>query len=286
MMWFSRFFSMLLLMTSLSAISIITTGCYTKFTATDSITHHSSSGESSEIDVEKIAENGGSVTINNYYYDAYYVRFMRPTIYGFGSIWSWYDPFWDYPLWYSPFWYRGLITPIGWYGFVPVYYGWGVWGWRSWTWSPYFAPSWGSSGFAAIELGKRRTAIGRMRLMGSGNSPFPASSTGHSNSSPESSPVSPTLRRQQTGTTTTTAPAEFSPNNRRTSTRENRFNGKSREQHGGYSAPSRRQSSRESSSPSYTAPSLRSAPLPSAPSSGGSGSSGSSSPIPSGRRQR
>ncbi len=263
-----HFFSGFLLATSLLALSILTTGCYTQFATTNSIERISSP---TEVDVEELVESGADVTINNYY-DSYYARFMRPTIYGFGGAWGWYDPFWDYPLWYTPV--------VAWYGFAPVYYGWGGgWGWNRWGWNPYFPPYWGSGGVASTEpLGTRRVGIGRTRITGgTGNTVFP-STTRYGTSNADGT-ISPSNRRQRGGSST--APADAS---RRSSTGravERKSDAKSKET---YSTPSRRQSSGERRTPSYSSPSQRSSPPASAPSRGGS--SGSSSSGSSGRRQR
>jgi hypothetical protein len=265
-----HFFSGFLLVTSLLALSILTTGCYTQFATTNSIERISSP---TEVDVEELVESGADITINNYY-DSYYARFLRPTIYGFGGAWwGWYDPFWDYPLWYTPV--------VAWYGFAPVYYGWGGWGWNRWGWNPYIPPYWGGGGVASTEpLGTRRTGIGRTRLTGNtGNALYP--STTRYGTSNESGTISPSNRRQRDGSYT--APADAS---RRSSTGravERKSDAKSKET---YSTPSRRQSSGERRTPSYSAPSPRSSPPASSPSRSGGSSSGSSSSGSSGRRQR
>ncbi len=267
-----RFCSVLLLASLLLMISMLTAGCYTQFATTNSIERIASP---SEVDVEELVENGGSVTINNYY-DSYYARFMRPTIYGFGGAWGWYDPFWDYPLWYTP-----VIAPIGWYGFAPIYYG---WGWNRWGWNPYFPPYWGGSGIASTQpVGTRRTGIGRMRDNGMTNTLYPSSLRAGSSSD---GGIAPSNSRRQRESTTSTTPADAS---RRTNTGrsvERKSDGKSKEKDGGYSAPSRRQSSGERRAPSYSAPAQRGSSPSSAPSRGSSGSSGSSSSGSSGRRQR
>ncbi len=267
-----HFISGFLLVISLVAISMLASGCYTQFATTDSIERMSAP---TQVDVEELVESGATVTINNYY-DSYYARFLRPTIYGFGSVWwGWYDPFWDYPLWYTPV--------VAWYGVAPVYYGWGGWGWNRWWWNPYFPSYWHGGGFASTEpLGTRRTGIGRTRMMGgTGNAVFP--STTRYGSSSEGGTILPSNRRQREGSTYT-APADAS---RRSSTGravEQKSGGASRET---YSAPSRRQSSGERHTPSYSLPAQRSSPPASAPSrSGGGGSSSSSSSGSSGRRQR
>ena len=269
-----RFCSVLLLASLLLMISMLTAGCYTQFATTNSIERIASP---SEVDVEELVENGGSVTINNYY-DSYYARFMRPTIYGFGGAWGWYDPFWDYPLWYTP-----VIAPIGWYGFAPIYYG---WGWNRWGWNPYFPPYWGGSGIVSTQpVGTRRTGIGRTRDNGMTNTLFPTSSSLRAGSSSDGG-IAPSNSRRQRESTTSTTPADAS---RRTNTGrsvERKSDGKSKEKDGGYSAPSRRQSSGERRAPSYSAPAQRGSSPSSAPSRGSSGSSGSSSSGSSGRRQR
>lgn len=273
MMRIQRFCSVFLLASSLLTISMLTAGCYTQFATTNSIERIASP---SEVDVEELVENGGSVTINNYY-DSYYARFMRPTIYGFGA-WGWYDPFWDYPLWYTP-----VIAPIGWYGFAPMYYG---WGWNRWGWNPYFPPYWGGSGIASTQpVGTRRTGIGRTRDNGMTNTLFPTSSSPRAGASIDGGITPSNSRRQREGATST-APADAS---RRTNTGravERNSDGKSKERAGSYSAPSRRQSSGERRAPSYSAPAQRGSSPSSAPSRGSSGSFGSSSSGSSGRRQR
>ncbi len=265
-----RFFSVLLVATSLLLISMLMSGCYTQFATTDSIERISAP---TDVSVEELVESGADVTINNYY-DSYYARFMRPTIYGFGGTWGWYDLFWDYPLWYTPV--------VAWYGFAPVYYGWGGWGWNRWGWTPYFPPYWRGSGVASTEpLGTRRVGIGRTRLTGgTGNAVFP--STTRYGSSSEDGTISPSNRRQRGGSTYT-LPADAS---RRSSTGravERKSGGTSRES---YSTPSRRQSSGERRTPSYSSPPQRSSPPASSSSRSGSSSSGSSSSGSSGRRQR
>lgn len=265
-----RFFAVLLPAISLLAISMLTAGCYTQFATTESIERLSSP---STVDVEELVENSDdvvNVTINHYY-DSYYARFMRPTIYGFGSAWGWYDPFWGYPLWYSP-----VIAPIAWYGFAPTYYGWGV----GWGWNPNFPPYW-AGGVASTEaIGTRRMGIGRSRMTGVQHTTFPTSSSLRYGSSGEGGTVAPNSRRQPDGASRTDA-TDFS---RRTRASERKSDKTSKEQHGSYSAPSRRQSQGERrSQPSYSPPSQRSSPPAYAPSRSTSGSSSSGS---SGRRQR
>ncbi len=263
-------FSGLLLTTSLLAISIFSSGCYTQFATTNSIARASSP---STIDVEELIENGSDVTINNYYYDTYYANVLRPAIYGFGG-WGWYDPFWGYPLWYTP-----VIVPV-------AYYGWGGWGWNRWAgWNPYFPPVWGGAVASTAPVGTRRTGIGRTRATGMENSSiYPVGSSLRYGSSRENG-IAPSSRRQRTGTTTT-APATTT---RRSSTGrsvERKSSGTSSEKWGSYSAPSRRQSSGTSSSPSYSPPSSTRSSSASTPSRSGGGSSGASSSGSSGRRQR
>lgn len=263
------FFSGLLLATSLLATSTLTTGCYTQFATTNSIERLSSPNE---VDVEELVENGGNVTINNYY-DFYYSHFVRPTIYGFAGTWGWYDPFWGYPLWYTPV-------------FVPVfYYGWGgVWGWNRWGgWNPYFPPYWAGGVASSEAIGTRRIGIGRARITGIGNPIFPTNSSLRYGSSSEGGTVVPDARRRRDGTTTT-APADASRRNSRSYAPNGGSEKQSRVR--GSSESSRRQSSGERRSPSYSAPSQRGSSSFSAPSRSGGSSSGSSSSGSSGRRQR
>ncbi|MFQ3609230.1 MAG: hypothetical protein SNJ55_11430 [Chloroherpetonaceae bacterium] len=271
MMRIQRFFSGLLLATSLLAISIFTSGCYTQFATTNSIARISSP---SEVDVEELVENGGSVTINNYY-DNYYAHFLRPTIYGFAGTWGWYDPFWGYPLWYTP-----VFAPV-------AYYGWGGgWGWNRWgVWNPYFPPVWGGAVASTSPVGTRRTGIGRTRTIGIENPIFPTNSSSlRYGSSSEGGTIAPNSRRQRTGTTT--APADASRRNSRTRAFERNTDGEKNGRLKGSSESTRRQSSGERRTPSYSAPSQRSSPSPSVPSRSSGSSSGSSSSGSSGRRQR
>lgn len=259
-----RLFSVLLPAVLLLSISMLIVGCYTQFATTNSIERISSP---SEVDVEELVENGSSVTINNYYdgyYDSYYLHFLRPMIYGFAGVWGWYDPFWGYPLWYTP-----VFAPVAYY---------------DWRWNAYFPPAWGSTVASTAPVGTRRTGIGRTRTIGIENPIFPANSSLRYGSSQEST-VAPSSRRRRDGTTTT-VPADASRRNSRTRTPETKYNRASQEQRGGYSTPSRRQSSGVRRLPSYSAPSQRSSPPSFAPSRSAGSSSGSSSSGSSGRRQR
>jgi|GEM_PF-2331177 hypothetical protein len=269
-----HFFSGVLLTTFLLGMSMLTTGCYTKFATTDTVERIASP---SEIDVESLVENGANVTINNYY-DSYYARVLRPTIYGF---WGWYDPFWGYPLWYTP-----VVVPIAWYGFVPAYYGWGFWGWNRWGWNPYFPPYWSSGGVASTEpFGTRRIGLGRTRITsGIGNTGF-LSTTRYGASSSGSDATPSTSRRQREGTTST-APADVYRRSASGRTAEKKYDAEQKERSKGYSESIRRPSSSQRRTSSYSAPPSQSSPPTAVPSRSGSTSSSSSSSGVSGRRQR
>ncbi|MFN3561932.1 MAG: hypothetical protein ACK4XM_08500 [Chloroherpetonaceae bacterium] len=266
MMRFQRFCSVFLLATSLLTVSMLTASCYTQFATTNSIERISSP---SEVDVEELVENGSNVTINNNYYDPYYAYYIRPAIYGFSSVWSWYDPFWGYPLWYTP-----VIVPIG-----------VGWGWSRWRWNPYFL-YWGSGGVASTErIGTRRIGIGRTRDNSITNTLFPTSSSPRAGSSSDGGVV-PSNSRRQRESTTSPPPADASRRSSSARAVERKSDGKLKEQRGSYSVPSRRQSSGEQRLPSYSTPIPRSSSPASAPSRSGSSSSSNSSSGSLGRRQR
>lgn len=267
-MQLQRFCSVFLLATSLLIISMLTAGCYTQFATSDSIERISSP---SEIDMKELVENGSNVTINNYYYDPYYAYYMRPIIYGFSSVWSWYDPFWGYPLWYTP-----VIVPIG-----------VGWSWNRWRWNPYLLYL-SSGGVASTEmLGTRRIGMGRTRTNGATNalypsSSYPSTSSGASNDRHIDSPES----RRQRGSITIPAPADARRRSSTVRAVEHQSDRNSKEQSGGYFAPSRRPSNDERRLPSYSAPAQRGSSSASAPSRSGGSSSSNSSSGSSGRRQR
>lgn len=144
-------------MNKLLPIILLTTapilmGCYTQLSSSSTITH---SDPSSAPETIEFVEETQSVTINNYY-DSYYNRFMRPTIYGFGSVWDWGNLSWDYPLWYQPIWGAPVIvTPYFW----GAPYSYNYWN----RWHLYPNNSSGGGYASTLPIGTRRIGIGRVR---------------------------------------------------------------------------------------------------------------------------
>ncbi len=263
-MYVRHFFLGFILGISLLALSTLLLGCYTQFSTSDWVERKSTP---SEVDVRDLVDSGANVTINNYYYDVYYTRFLRPTIYGFGSVWwGWYDPFWDYPLWYTP---------------AVVYYGWGVWGWNRWGWVSPVLPYWGSGSVTVVApTGTRRTGIGRMRLWSRSENMFAPLPMRYGTSSGVPDAMS-SYRRQHEGSTSLPTDASRRSNIDRAAERQTSGAKES------YPLPSRRQASGEHRIPSYSAPSQRSAPPAVSPSHQREGGSYRVSPSgTSGRRQR
>lgn len=247
-------------------------GCYTQFASSRSI---SRAVEPTEFDPDELVEdNNGTIIINNYY-DSYYNRFLRPTIYGFGGVW--WDPFWDFPLWYSPVAFYG-----GW--------GWSPWHWNRWRWWGYPPYYWGTGGgVASIEpIGTRRMGIGRSRISGVENAFTPSATTRYGASErivPSGSTFVPS-RRQRGGSTESNASrrrqsGSSTRESKGSSSVERKSDSRSRSNSGGSSVAPRRQSSGGGSS-SYSSPSQRG----SSSSSSSGGRSSSSSSGSSGRRQR
>lgn len=250
------------LMLTAFAFAALASGCYTQFSPSTSTAEFY---ESTERDSGETATNGGDIIINNYY-DAYYYRFLRPMIYGYGAIW-WWDPFWDYPLW----WYSPIIAP-------PPYWAW----WRpDWRWWWGYPPGWNGGVVVSTEpIGTRRIGIGRTRSGALETSVPTSSSTRYGGASGTSSgaTISPSRRQRSDGA----IDAFKSDANRRTSSTETRGTTRgsaTSDSRSGYGAPRR-----QSSGGSYSPPASRGSSSSSAPSRSGGGASSSSGSV--GRRQR